>query len=90
MAVIWGLRDSIIEPNSLKQLADDVRERWSEEYLKKQLERTKLNILLKYAENPIKVVRALQHAVISTAPRIRYRPGWPSKFVYFPLSMIPA
>jgi NAD(P)-dependent dehydrogenase (short-subunit alcohol dehydrogenase family) len=103
---VWGLRVSIIEPGIMRtpiiekhehyvrdsrtQLSDDVRERWGDEFFKKRLEATKSNILLKYAENPIKVVRALQHAVISTAPRIRYRPGWQSKFVYFPLSVVPA
>jgi hypothetical protein len=28
--------------------------------------------------------------MISTAPRIRYRPGWQSSLVFFSLSMIPA
>jgi NAD(P)-dependent dehydrogenase (short-subunit alcohol dehydrogenase family) len=101
----WGLRVSIIEPGimrtpiigkhdqslheSRKQLPADILDRWGNEYLKKQLEKTKSNILLKYAEDPIKVVRALQHAVTSTAPRIRYRPGWQSSLIFFPLSMIP-
>jgi hypothetical protein len=34
------------------------------------------------AEDPMKVVRALQHAVMNTNPRIRYRPGWQSKLIY--------
>jgi NAD(P)-dependent dehydrogenase (short-subunit alcohol dehydrogenase family) len=103
---IWGLRVSIIEPGIMRtpiiekhdysmhdtrtKLSDDIRQRWGDAFFKEQLEKTKANILLKYAENPIKVVRALQHAVISTAPRIRYRPGWQSSFVFFPLSMVPA
>ena len=103
---VWGLRVSIIEPGIMRtpiigkhdhslhesrtQLSTDIQERWGNEYLKKQLEKTKSNILLKYAEDPIKVVRALQHAVISTAPRIRYRPGWQSSLIFFPLSMISA
>lgn len=103
---VWGLRVSIIEPgimrtpiigkhgNSLRDprtdLSDDVRERWGDEFFQKQIEKTASNILLKYAEDPIKVVRALQHAVINTVPRIRYRPGWQSSLIFFPLSIIPA
>lgn len=101
----WGLRVSIIEPGVMRtpiiekhdqalldsrtRLSDDVRQRWGDVFLQEQLKKTKTNILLKYAENPMKVVRALQHAVISTAPRIRYRPGWQSSLFFFPLSMIP-
>jgi len=103
---IWGLRVSIIEPGIMRtpiiekhglsvqklvnELTDDVRQRWGDEYFQRQLEATQNNILLKYAEDPMKVVRALQHAVVSTAPCIRYRPGWQSKFVFFPLSVVPA
>jgi hypothetical protein len=42
------------------------------------------------AENPRKVVQALHHAVINSAPRIRYRPGWQSSLFFFPLSMLPS
>jgi NAD(P)-dependent dehydrogenase (short-subunit alcohol dehydrogenase family) len=103
---VWGLHVSIIEPGIMRtpiiqkhtqnvrevamQLTSDVRERWGEEFFTNYSEKLKNNILVKWAEDPIKVVRALQHAVISTAPCIRYRPGWQSKFVYFPLSVIPA
>jgi NAD(P)-dependent dehydrogenase (short-subunit alcohol dehydrogenase family) len=103
---VWGLHVSIIEPGIMRtpiiqkhtqnvrevamQLTSDVRERWGEEFFVNYSEKLKNNILVKWAEDPIKVVRALQHAVISTAPCIRYRPGWQSKFVYFPLSVIPA
>jgi 11-cis-retinol dehydrogenase len=103
---VWGLRVSIIEPGIMRTpiiekhghslhgsgtaLPADVRERWGDAYFEKQIEKTKSNILLKYAENPIKVVRALQHAVMSSAPRIRYRPGWQSSLIFFPLSVIPA
>ncbi|CAF3034208.1 unnamed protein product [Rotaria socialis] len=104
--VAWGLRVSIIEPGIMRtpiigkyatsaselqaQLPVDVQERWGDEFFKTYFESTKKNILLKYAEDPIKVVRALQHAVESTAPRTRYRPGWQSEFLFFPLSVVPA
>ncbi len=41
-------------------------------------------------ENPHKVVKVLRHAVMNTAPLIRYRPGWQSSLFFFPLSMLPA
>jgi retinol dehydrogenase-16 len=101
----WGLHVSIIEPGIMKtpiiqkhmqavreigtQLSVDARERWGEEFITSYFEKLKNNILVKFAEDPNKVVRALQHAVTNTAPCIRYRPGWQSKFVYFPLACLP-
>jgi len=35
-------------------------------------------------------VQALKHAVMNTVPYIRYRPGWQSSLVFFPLSIIPS
>lgn len=103
---VWGLHVSIVEPGVMRtpiiqkhaqtlrelgmQLSTDVRERWGEEYFKCYFENLKNNKMVKWAEDPIKVVRALQHAVTNAAPSIRYRPGWQSKFVYFPLSIVPA
>ncbi|CAF1461057.1 unnamed protein product, partial [Didymodactylos carnosus] len=73
-------------------LASDTKERWGEAYYNKKLNdrMNKKNIFLKYAQDPILVVRALQHAVSSTKPNIRYRPGWQSPYFFFPLSMMPA
>ncbi|CAF1512660.1 unnamed protein product [Adineta steineri] len=48
------------------------------------------NPLRKIADDPLKVVRALQHAVMNTVPHIRYRPGWQSSLMLFPISMLPA
>ena len=103
---VWGLRVSIIEPGIMRTpiiekhdhslhdsrtaLPADLQERWGETYVQKRTEKSKSNILLKHAENPIKVVRALQHAVMSSAPQIRYRPGWQSSLIFFPLSVVPA
>jgi 11-cis-retinol dehydrogenase len=103
---IWGLRVSIIEPGFMKTsiveghdlslrnlwngLAKDVKDRWGEEHLIKQIEETIGNVFVKYAENPAKVVRALKHAVMNTAPCIRYRPGWQSSILMFTLSRGPA
>jgi len=103
---VWGLRVSIIEPGFMRtaiieghdkslrslwnELAEDVKDRWGEEYLNKQIEEVSNNIFMKHAENPAKVVQALKHAVMNTVPRIRYRPGWQSSFVMFPISRGPA
>ena len=102
----WGLRVSIIEPGFMRTpillgrskpfndfwsaLSGEVQERWGEDFLKAQYAGSKASALIKYAEDPQKVVRALRHAVMNTEPRIRYRPGWQSSLVFFPLSMLPA
>jgi hypothetical protein len=45
---------------------------------------------MKYAEDPMKAVRALEHAVMNTAPHIRYRPDWQSSAFFFPLAIVSA
>lgn len=103
---VWGLKVSIIEPGVMRtpiigkhaqnmrevsmQLPIEVQERWGEEFFTAVHENSKKNILVKWAEDPIKVVRAIEHAIINTQPSIRYKPGWQSKFIWYPLSIIPA
>ena len=100
----WGLRVSIIEPgpmqtplserqNSLLSdlwigLSSDVKERWGEDFAQNELKQLN-NALIKFTENPQKVVQVLRHAVMNTVPRIRYRPGYMSN-IFFLLSMLPA
>ncbi|CAF1416012.1 unnamed protein product [Adineta steineri] len=102
----WGLKVSIIEPGYMRtpiieglvkpypqfltSLPNDVQERWGEEYLKGWHTKMGQNPLRKIADDPLKVVRALQHAVMNTVPHIRYRPGWQSSLMLFPISMLPA
>ena len=102
----WGLHVSIIEPgfmrtpiiegheHALKELWSglhrDTQERWGEDFLHLLSSRTAKNPFILNAENPHKVIKALQHAVMNSAPRIRYRPGWQSSLFFFPLSMLPA
>jgi 11-cis-retinol dehydrogenase len=102
----WGLRVCIIEPGYMRTpllegrahglqqlwngLSADVQSRWGEDFLNDRLKNWNSNVFVQNAENPEKVVVSIQHAVTNTAPRIRYRPGWQSKFYFFPLSMIPA
>jgi NAD(P)-dependent dehydrogenase (short-subunit alcohol dehydrogenase family) len=102
----WNLRVSIIEPGFMRTsiiqghrqsfqdfwstLSKDAQTHWGEEFLKQQYDIHKTSLFIKYAEDPMKVVRTLEHAVMNTNPRIRYRPGWQSSLIFFPLSMIPA
>ncbi|UJR32850.1 hypothetical protein I4U23_020312 [Adineta vaga] len=102
----WGLHVSIIEPGYMRTpiitghveamrkiwngLSEDVKERWGENYLNNLINKRTKNLFIYLAEDPQKVVRALQHAVNNTVPHIRYRPGWQSSYLFFPLSMIPA
>ncbi|CAF0879062.1 unnamed protein product [Rotaria sordida] len=104
--ISWGLHVSIIEPGFMRTpiievnhisfeefwstLSKDVQTRWGEDFVKEQFNNQRNNVFIKYAEDPIKVVCALQHAVMNTKPYIRYRPGWQSSFIFFPLSMLPA
>ncbi|CAF1176927.1 unnamed protein product [Rotaria sordida] len=104
--VPWGLRVSIIEPGFMRtsileevnksfsefwnQLPRDVQDRWGEDFVKARLAASRASLFLNHAEDPMKVVRALQHAVTNTFPHIRYRPGWQSSLVFFPLSTLPA
>ena len=103
---VWNLRVSIIEPGFMRTaiveghdrgaqelwdgLTGEVKDRWGETFLKEQIEQVRKNIFMKYAENPAKVVRALKHAVMNTVPQIRYRPGWQSSYVMFPIATAPA
>ena len=103
---VWNLKVSIIEPGFMRTaivegqdkslqklwngLENDVKERWGEEFFNKQIKQVLNNIFMKKAENPAKVVQALKHAVMNTVPRIRYRPGWQSSYIMFPISRGPA
>ncbi|CAF2408941.1 unnamed protein product [Rotaria sp. Silwood2] len=102
----WGLYVSIVEPSYMRTpiieghvhtmrqmwdtLSNDVKDRWGKEYLNNLTNKRTNNIFIHFAEDSIKVVQAIQHAVINTKPCIRYRPGWQSSLIFFPLSMIPA
>ncbi|CAF0988860.1 unnamed protein product [Rotaria sordida] len=101
----WGLHVSIVEPSYMRTpiieghiqtmrkmwdaLSNDVKDRWGKEYFNNLINKRTNNIFIHFAENPVKVVQAIQHAVINTKPCIRYRPGWQSSLLFFPLSMIP-
>lgn len=100
----WGLHVSVIEPSYMRtsmieghdrtirklwtSLPLDVKERWGENFFESLLAKT-INWFMKHAEGPDKAIRALEHAVMSSTPRARYRPGWQSSLFFFPLSMCP-
>jgi hypothetical protein len=67
----------------------DVRERWGEEFFNSSLKTVTDSLFIRYAENPKKVIQVLEHAIMSTTPQIRYRPGWQSSLFFFPLSLLP-
>ena len=73
------------------KLSLDVRKRWGDDFFDELVEKqiTK-NPFINYANDPMKVVRALQHAVMSTKPCIRYHPDWYAKLFFYPVSMLPA
>ncbi|UJR14372.1 hypothetical protein I4U23_001368 [Adineta vaga] len=71
-------------------LETEKRENWGEDFFNDLLDKSiKNNICIKNAEDPMKVVRALQHAVMNSKPHIRYRPDLQGKFLFQPLSMLP-
>ncbi|CAF1030538.1 unnamed protein product [Adineta ricciae] len=102
----WGLHVSIIEPGYMRTpiieghehqcrelwaaVDSETKSRWGDEFFNSFVESVPKNPFILNAENPTKVVKSLRHAVTNTVPRIRYRPGWQAKLLFFPLSMLPA
>ncbi|CAF0822937.1 unnamed protein product [Didymodactylos carnosus] len=101
---VFDLKVSIIEPGFMKtpiieghlqeqeklwqNLSIEIKERWGESYAKNSIIPQAENFFVKYAENPSKVIRVIQHAVSSRKPMIRYRPGWQSSFLVFALEFL--
>ncbi|CAF2060319.1 unnamed protein product [Rotaria magnacalcarata] len=101
----WHLRVSIIEPGTMQtamterlevslknvwlQLPNDTRKRWGEQFFEKSFKLVINSPFIRYSEDPEKVIRVLEHAIISTTPHIRYRPGWQSSLFFYPLSILP-
>ena len=71
------------------ELPSDIQQRWGENFLRDQYPAGSTGTLLKHAEDPMKVVRVLEHAVMNSEPCIRYRPGWQSSVLFFPISTLP-
>jgi hypothetical protein len=45
---------------------------------------------MKYTEDPMKSVRALEYAGMNIATHIRYRPSWQSSAFFFPVAIVSA
>ena len=72
-------------------LSSDRHQRWGEAFLNDLIESSVTNnLFINNAEDPMKVVRALEHAVMNTEPCIRYLPDLQAKFIFYPPSMFPA
>jgi short-subunit dehydrogenase len=104
----WNLHVSIIEPGTLRttmmdgyadclqnlwnELSIDTQERWGIDFLNNIITTGINSPFIKHADDPYKVVRAIQHAVMNRNPRIRYRPGWQGKLIFilywFPVWLI--
>lgn len=101
----WGLHVSVIEPGTMQttmtdgmqpvlrkvwqDAPTDVRERWGEPFFQHLYQFVINSVFIRYAESPDKVIRAFEDAICSTAPKIRYRPGWQSSCVFFPFANLP-
>jgi len=75
--------------NSWLGLPTGVQERWGEQFFENALKSVMNSPFIRYPESPEKVIRVLKHAIMSTNPQIRYRPGWQSSLFFFPLSLLP-
>jgi len=85
--IIEGLHDQI--KNIWSQLPSNVQERWGVNFLNNTIKQNVSSPMIINAENPMKVVQAMRHAVMNTNPRIRYRPGWQSKVIYLLVRISP-
>jgi NAD(P)-dependent dehydrogenase (short-subunit alcohol dehydrogenase family) len=84
----WGWRVSIIEPggmrtpfldghetlirNNWKELPSNIQQRWGEHFSNKLIKQLVDNPFVNKTEDPLKVVRAIQYAVMNRNPKIRY------------------
>ncbi|CAF2012555.1 unnamed protein product [Rotaria magnacalcarata] len=73
------------------ELSSDVRNRWGDDFVNDLVDKSiKKSSFINNAENPIKVIRALRHAVMNSKPRIRYLSDWQAKLFFYPVSMLPS
>ncbi|UJR14370.1 hypothetical protein I4U23_001366 [Adineta vaga] len=94
----WNLYVSIIEPGTLRTsmtdgyeknlralwngLATDIQERWGIDFLNNVITQSVESPFIQHADDPLSVVKAIEHAVMNTKPSIRYRPGWQAKMIF--------
>ncbi|CAF3680644.1 unnamed protein product [Rotaria sordida] len=101
----WNLQVSIIEPGAIRtsmnenyadilqnlwnQLSTDIQQRWGMDFLNNLINQGINSPFIKYADDPNKVVQAVQHAIMNINPHIRYRPGWQAKLFFIVLYLPP-
>jgi NAD(P)-dependent dehydrogenase (short-subunit alcohol dehydrogenase family) len=101
----WGLRVSVIEPGGMRtsflnqqetfsknlwnELPSDIQQQWGEDFANKLIKQIVDNPFMNNAEDPVKAVRAIQHAVMNSNPQIRYRPGWQAKLIFIIFILFP-
>ncbi|CAF1335086.1 unnamed protein product [Adineta steineri] len=102
---VWNLHVSIIEPGFMRtpiiegmseqmqklwsyHVVSESKERWGDDYFLDWV-REGTKMATETADNPMKVITAMCHAVTSSKPQIRYRPGWQSSMFCYPLSLAP-
>lgn len=72
-------------------LPPETKERWGDEFFEEKIDKSvKQNLFIRFAEDPMKVVRAMKHAVTSVKPNIRYQPDLQGAFIFAPLWYFPA
>ncbi|CAF3301859.1 unnamed protein product [Rotaria sp. Silwood2] len=69
----------------------DICNRWENDFVDDLIEKAVTRSpFINHAEDPMKVVRALRHAVMNSKPCIRYQPDLHAKLFFYPASMLPA
>ncbi|XP_049583876.1 retinol dehydrogenase 7 [Syngnathus scovelli] len=83
----------IIEKNGKRlwdRLPQDVKDDYGENYVERALETIVAKCQLLTDSNLMKVIGCMEHAVAAVHPHTRYSPGWDAKFIWLPLSYMPA
>jgi len=99
----WGLKVVIIEPGFMKtpivtgakqsitklweEVPKDVKARWGEDFFQEFVNLT--GLIENSAEDPQKTIDALLHAIGSTKPQIRYKPGIQAGWILGPVASLP-
>jgi len=88
--IIQG-HDRLLRGFWTKNASIDTREQWGDQYFNDVVEKSITNSpFINNAEDPMKVVRTVRHAVMNSKPNIRYHPDWQATLIFYPASFLPA